>query len=369
MTTRLGRGSLARRIGAWVGLSTAVALLLFAVVSFVAVAWQEAGDADAPPGSAAEVEGSPADVLHEVLTAMLFAAPVGLGLAISGAAWVTRRALEPVDDVIMAAENITAQHLDRRLPVPPGDDELAQLVVALNRLFDRLEQGHAALARFADDVSHELRTPLSVVASELEIALRRPRTPEQWEATGRTALDEINRLAQLVGAMLRLARADAAPLAGVEPVDLTALVDTVVAARPPLRNVDATVVVAPSAEPAWVDGDADALSVALSNLLDNALRYATPTGEVRISIEQRPGELRAHVDDTGPGVPAGQREAIFAPYARGSGTHSDGAGLGLAITKRIAEQHGGHLEVGDAPGGGARFTLVLPVQSKPGERQ
>lgn len=361
----MARGSLARRIGAWVGLSTAAALLVFAVVSFVAVAWQEAGDNNPPGSAAAEAEGSPEDVLHEVLTAMIFAAPVGLGLAAGGAAWVTKRALSPVDDVIAAADGITAQKLDRRLPVPPGDDELAQLVTALNHLFDRLEQGHTALARFADDASHELRTPLTVVASELEIALRRPRTPEQWEATGRTALDEVERLGQLVGAMLRLARADAAPLVGVEPVDLTALVDTTVAARRPAGDAGPAVVVAPGADATWVDGDAEALSVALSNLLDNALRYATAAGRVEISIEQKPDEVCAHVDDTGPGVPAEQREAILAPYSRGSGAHSDGAGLGLAITKRIAEQHGGRLRVGDAPGGGARFTLALPARSEP----
>ena len=358
---RRGRGSLAHRIGAWVGLATAAALLVFAVVAFVAVAWQESGDDTSQVGAAAEDEGSPADVLQEVLFAMAFAAPVGLGLAVGGALWVTRRALDPVDEVITAAEGITAAHLDRRLPVPPGDDELAQLVTALNQLFDRVESGHAALARFADDASHELRTPLSVVASELEVALRRPRSPEDWETTARTALDEIKRLGQLVGAMLRLARTDAAPLVGVEPVDLIALADTVVAARPRLRDASAAVTVEYDAEPAWVNGDAEALEVALSNLLDNALRYATPTGHVTLSVERTTEEVHVHVDDTGPGVLASEREAIFTPYTRGSGARSDGAGLGLAIAKRIAEQHAGRLVVADAPGGGARFTLVLPT--------
>lgn len=346
-------------------MSTAVALLVFAVVSFIAVAWQESGD-DTPAGSAtAETEGSPEDVLHEVLTAMIFAAPVGLGLAVGGAAWVTKRALSPVDDVIATAEGITAQHLDRRLPVPPGDDELAKLVTALNQLFDRLEQGNAALARFADDVSHELRTPLSVVTSELEVALRRPRSPEQWETTARTALDETQRLGELVGAMLRLARADAAPLANVQPVDLASLVDAVVAARRPAEGPAVTVT--PADAPAWVRGDTEALSVAVSNLLDNALRYATRDGRVQLTIERQGDEVRMHVDDNGPGVPGAEREAILAPYTRGSDALGDGAGLGLAITRRIAEQHAGRLEIADAPGVGARFTLVLPVGSAPGD--
>lgn len=365
MATRLGRGSLAHRIGAWVGLSTAAALVAVVAVTFLAVAWQESGDT--PTTRRATTEGSPTDVLGEVLIAMIFAAPIGLGLAVGGSLWATRRALEPVDEVIRAADGMTAEHLDRRLPAPRGNDELARLVTALNQLFDRLEQGHAALARFADDVSHELRTPLSVVTSELEVALRRPRTPEQWEATARTALDESRRLGELVGAMLRLARADAAPLASVQPVDLVSLLDTVVAARRPAEDAGPAVVIAPGDGPAWIHGDAEALSVALTNLLNNALCYATPDGRVTLSIEHHEKEVRMHVDDTGPGVPGTEREVILAPYARGSGARGDGAGLGLAITRRIAEQHAGRLEVADAPGAGARFTLVLPAGSAPGD--
>lgn len=325
-------------------MSTAAALLVFSVVAFFVVEWQEAGDANETP--AEEAAETTSDVLVEVLLAMAFAAPAGLVLAAGGAIWVTRRALKPVDDVIAAARDMSTAHLDRRLPTLPGNDELARLVATLNQLFDRLERGHADLERFADDASHELRTPLSVVASELEIALRRPRTVEEWEATARTSLDEVRRLADLVGAMLRLARADASALV-MKRVDVTSLVDSLTST--------------PSNEaPAWIEADADALCIALSNLLDNAARHAGPEGKVTVSVEQSADEVRVHVDDTGPGVPASRREAIFAPYARDRGPHHDGAGLGLAIARRIAEQHGGNLSAGDAPSGGARFTVSLP---------
>ncbi len=363
------RASLARRIGIWVGLSTAAALLVFAVVAFFAVAWQEReGD---EPGAArtgeAESESNAGEVLDEVLLAMAVAAPVGLALAVGGAVWITRRALRPVDDVIAAAGDMTAAHLDRRLPVPPGDDELGRLVTTLNRLFARLEQGHAALGRFADEASHELRTPLAVVASELEVALRRPRTAEAWEETARTTLDEVRRLAGLVGAMLRLARADAAPAGPVAPVDMRTLVETLVQRRAATTAREGgPVLVAPAgAMAAWVQGDAEALSVALSNLLDNAVRYATAAGRVTTSIERGDQGVRVHIDDTGPGVPPSEREAIFVRYARGIGARDDGAGLGLAIARRIAEQYGGSLVAGDAPGGGARFTLALPTAEEP----
>lgn len=336
----------------WVGVSTASALVVFAVFAFLVVAWQEKDDA-APsgPDTIGEQENSTGDVLGEVLLAMAFAAPVGLGLAIGGAVWFTRRALKPVDDVIASARGMTVAHLDRRLPAPPGNDELALLVSTLNQVFELLQRRQADLARFADDASHELRTPLSVVASELEVALRRPRSVAEWETTARTSLDEVRRLAQLVNAMLRLARADAASQIA-ERFDVTQLLISLIAGRP---------VTLAAAGPVWVEGDPEALSVALSNLLDNALRYA-PRGEgVMVSVEHGTSDVRIHVDDAGPGVAPSRREAIFAPYAQGAGSGHDGAGLGLAIARRIAERHGGTVVAGDAPLGGARFTLSLPA--------
>ncbi len=345
-------------MGVWVGASTAVALAVFAISAFFAVLYMESDEpSESPAEEAAETTG---DVLKEVLLAMAVAAPVGLGLAVGGAVWISRRALKPVDDVIAAARGMTVAHLDRRLPAPPGDDELARLVLTLNQLFERLERGQADLARFADDASHELRTPLSVVASELEIALRRPRTVAEWEATARTSLDEVQRLGRLVAAMLRLARADASSLS-LERLDVTALIEAASE-----REGDAVVVTRVGAEPVWIDGDGEALSVALSNLLDNAVRYAPPGGRVTIGVERRAGEVLIHVDDTGPGVPPSARDAIFAPYARGAGAPGDGAGLGLAIARRIAEQHHGSLCAGDAPDGGARFTLGLPAAAEAG---
>lgn len=340
---------------------------MFAVCAFFVVVWQESDDDAGPPAAAArarEEENTPSDVLHEVLLAMAFAAPLGLGLAVGGAAWITSRALRPLDDVIGAARTMTVADLGRRLPVPPGDDELARLVATLNQLFARLEHGRADLERFADDASHELRTPLSVVASELEIALRRPRSAGEWETTARTSLEEVRRLARLVHAMLRLARAE--PLHSVEPIELARLVDRAIASRAVLPEASQPPVVErrPAAA-SWVDGDAEALAVAVSNLLDNAVRHAAAGGRVVISLERKNGHILVHFDDSGPGVPPSRRDAIFAPYARGDGAHRDGAGLGLAIARRIAERHDGTLTASDAPGGGARFTLSLPGSGGP----
>src|SRR6185295_18417716 len=101
-------------------------------------------------------------------------------LSTAGALWLSRRALAPVDRVIAAAREITVENLDRRIDVPARDDELRTLVLTLNDLLDRIERGHRALAMFAADASHELRTPIAAICSELEVALRRPRSADDW---------------------------------------------------------------------------------------------------------------------------------------------------------------------------------------------
>jgi signal transduction histidine kinase len=147
------------------------------------------------------------DTLNQILTTMLLVAPAAAALATIASLYVTRRVMRPIDDVVRAAAEMSAEDLNRRLPVPAHDDELARLVHALNDLFARLERGYAAQASFASDASHELRTPLSVVLAELEVALRRPRSSAEWEATANAVLLEVRRAIRL---------ADGRSLAGLQ---------------------------------------------------------------------------------------------------------------------------------------------------------
>jgi len=357
--------SLRGRLALWIGLSTAASLLVFAVVAYLASRAVETEQGEA--GAEAE---SPAVSREEVMIAMAFAAPVGLILATAGALWLTRRALAPVDRVIEAAGSIGADRLDRRLPVPARDDELRDLVVALNGLLDRLEGGYAALDTFAADASHELRTPLAVIGSELEVALRRPRSAAEWETSARTSLDELRRLGRLVDALLRLARAGTGRPVADQSVDLVAVVAQVVAAQ---RGAAAAAEIALddtlAAGPAVISGDADAIDCAVGNLLGNAIRYTPRGGRVSVALAVAGGRASVEVADTGPGLDAGEVDSVFEPFTRGHqgraadqrGDGPPGLGLGLTLARRIAERHGGRLTAGAGDGGGARFVLELPL--------
>jgi two-component system OmpR family sensor kinase len=236
-------------------------------------------------------------------------------------------------------------------------------VIALNDLLDRIERGHRALAMFTADASHELRTPIAAVASELEVALRRPRTPDEWAQSARTALAELRRLGRVVDSLLRFARADA-PDAASGQVELAGLVDDVAAMHASAAREAGVELTARCDTDVHISGDADMLSTAISNLVVNAIRYTPRGGAITASIELADGAAVVHVDDTGRGLAPEELDAIFRPFARGTQARSSdaaGIGLGLPIARKIAERHGGAIAARNRPTGGARFSIRLPL--------
>ena len=235
------------------------------------------------------------------------------------------------------------------------NDEVAALVSALNALLGRLESGFAAQARFAADASHELRTPLAVIAGQLEVALRRPRSEAEWTETATTVLDEVRRLIRLGEALLRLRRAEVQLLGTTAATELVSLVE----AGASRSGGDGGVTISVGSLPAVsVRGDADELGAALGNVVANAVRATPRGGTVRLRAEEDGDWIRLHVEDEGPGLAAGDAERIFAPFVRGEG--SDGFGLGLTIARGVALAVGGELAVA-ASDRGAHFVFTLPI--------
>jgi signal transduction histidine kinase len=361
-----GKASLHAGVATWMVVSTLFTLVTFAG-AFYAALRVEAATVDVP--SAAEGD-DPRETSEQMLVALLITAPLALSVAIGGAVVLSRRALAPLDTVIRAARSVTASRLDRRLPLPRRRDELYVLIEEFNQLFARLEDGFGALSRYAADASHELRTPLAVVANELDIALRRPRTVAEWEAAAQKSLGETRRLARLVDSLLALARADG-PLGRLHRFDLREQVDQVVSSvteQAAANGIELRPAADGGDEPAWIEGDSDALSTAVRNVVDNAIRYTPAGGRVRVGVEGGRDDVTVTVEDTGPGVPADERDVIFSPLSRGlaqgarraAERNPDGHGLGLAIARRIVERHGGSLHVEDAPEAGARFVMRTP---------
>jgi two-component system, OmpR family, sensor histidine kinase MprB len=272
------------------------------------------------------------------------------------AAWLiglalTRAALRPVARLSAVAGHIAGTgDLSTRLAVR-GDDEVARFAANFNVMLDELERSLQARRQIVADASHELRTPITVLRTNIELLEERDGLPPDERARLRaTVAGQLDRLSGLIGDIITLARAGETAGSRVE-LRLDELVEDA-AERVAAAGIDV------DAEPCEVVGDAERLHRAITNLLDNAVKWSPPGAAVEVRV--RRGEVT--VRDHGPGIAPDQLPKVFdrfyrAPEAR----RLPGSGLGLAIVRQVAEHHGGSVEVAAAPGGGALFTLRLPV--------
>ncbi|WP_320671585.1 sensor histidine kinase [Patulibacter defluvii] len=299
---------------------------------------------------------------------------LGLGLVTAATAALlgrgaARRILRPVTDLAEAAAHVEAtEDLGRRLPVR-DDDEVGELTRRFNGMLARLQGSRRALDRSIDeqrnlvaDASHELRTPVTSLRTNAEVLLEDDGTigDEERRRILADVRDQAEDLGLLVSDLIELARGDAPAREADEPVALDDLVAEMVArARRDHRGVQFAL----EPEPLVVSGRPDRLARALSNLLDNAARYAADDGhavEVRI-VAGPDATAEVRVVDHGAGVPEADRERIFDRFRRGDDTRDrPGSGLGLAIVRQVAATHGGRIWVEETPGGGATFVLALP---------
>ncbi|MFG2823174.1 ATP-binding protein [Kitasatospora sp. NPDC048365] len=270
---------------------------------------------------------------------------------------VAGRALQPVEAIRAEFAEITEHDLHRRVPVPHTDDEVARLAATVNATLDRLEDAGTRQRRFIADASHELRSPITVLRTQLEVALAHPGSAP-WPELVREALEDTVRLQDLAADLLLLARLDAAEPVATEPLDLARLCEDTLAVRGPER-----VPVAADLTPGTtVRGNRTRLARLLTNLLDNAQRYADRRIEVRVRAVGCTAVLE--VRDDGPGIPAEDRERVFERFTRLDDARSrelGGAGLGLAIARDLATHHGGTLAAEPPGAPGARFVLRLPL--------
>ena len=279
-----------------------------------------------------------------------------------------RSALGPLRHVAAVAQRIASGDRRQRLLPRRRDTELGQMAASFDAMVDSLEEAvaqatdsEAAMRRFLADASHELRTPVAALQATAETLLReQPARPRRDQLEAELARGT-QRLGRLVDDLLNLARLQANEPLRTEAVDLTRVSETLVTetrARTPAHIS----VVHPG--PVVVIGDPDALTRALSNLLDNAVRAGGDDGRILVELQRSPTHVRAAVSDSGPGVPAAERERIFEGFVRLNGSSNAGTGLGLAIVRAIARQHHGSVTCDECETG-AHFTLELPAATDP----
>lgn len=284
-----------------------------------------------------------------------------LATALLGA-WAARSGLRPLRRMSAVARGVSAQSLNARLPEDDMPPELAEMAHHFNAMLGRLDDSFQRLSAFSADIAHELRTPLSNLLTHTQVTLTRPRPIEDYREALHSNLEEVQWMAQLVNDMMYLAKADHGLLMPKrEQLELAEEADVLLEFFAPLAE-DAQVTLSREGTARLV-GDRSMLRRALSNLLDNALRFTPAKGEVRVRIVERPEGLSLTVENSGDGIDGVLLPRLFDRFYRADPARQEGssehAGLGLAITQSIVRAHGGQIRCESADGW-TRFVIELP---------
>jgi heavy metal sensor kinase len=292
-------------------------------------------------------------------------APVTLLLILAGGLWLSRRIFQPVKELTLAAERISAERTGQRLPLPETRDEIYQLTAVLNAMVDRIQRSYAQARRFSADASHELKTPLTIIRGELEVALSAANTPPAIEKLMINLQEETGRLIHIVEGLLLLSQADAGKLQlQLRPLDFTAMLhelieDVEILASPKNIRVQADLSTA-----AAVNGEPQFLRQVLLNLFDNAIKYNVPNGEIHTALEVRENRVIFTISNSGAQIPRVERERVFDRFHRADSARDrsrGGQGLGLSICREIARAHHGEITLVPTHTGWTMFQLSLPA--------
>ena len=312
------------------------------------------------------------EMMEEAATVFAWLIPVAILLASGGGYFLARKSLAPVVAMSTQAGRIGAENLHERLAVQNEKDELGHLARSFNRLLDRLGESFDRQRRFMSDASHELRTPVAILRGESEVALSQPaRSPEEYRESLDVMHHEAERLTRIVEDLFTLTRADAGQYP-LKPSDfyLDELVAECVHSARTLAQAKKISLTFDGAPESPIHADESLVRRMLMNLLDNAIKYTPDFGRVTVYCQRNGKEYNVNIADTGCGIPAELRPRIFERFFRADKARSHarndggGAGLGLAISRWIAEAHHGRLELTRSDSTGSTFSAYLPAGSQ-----
>jgi signal transduction histidine kinase len=297
-----------------------------------------------------------------LVLALLAGLPLALAFAWFGGRRLAAVAVAPVEEMTAAAERVTAERLDQRVPVPAVADEIQRHARVLNATLDRLERSYQQALRFSADASHELKTPLTVLRSSIEAVLESPELGENERAAISSLLEQTHRLTNITSSLLLLARADAGRLTlDLAEHDIAALTeacaeDARIVAEPSRVRVECSL---PDTAPARVDPLRFAQIA--SNLLDNAVKYNCAGGQVRVALADDGKAWRLSIANTGTGIPLEDRRRLFERFFRVEhSAEQSGHGLGLGLARELARAHGGDITLVRSEDGWTEFAVTLP---------
>jgi heavy metal sensor kinase len=305
------------------------------------------------------------DLLDSLYLIFLILIPIALAVSVFGGFALAKKSLQPVEDITTRARRITAENLDQTVPVRSPDDEIGRLAATINDMIGRLHESFARIKQFSADASHELRTPLTIIRGEIELALRKTQSTDEYRLILESTLEEILRMTVIVDNLLLLAKADQGIYqAEFSQVDLASLVDELYEDSEVLAEPKHISVTLKEKSPITIVGDRLRLRQLFLNLIDNAIKYTPEGGAVILSVVRHDGVAQFRVEDTGIGIAPEELGRIFDRFYRVDKARSrelGGSGLGLSIARWIAELHRGEIAVTSEPQKGSTFTVSLPI--------
>jgi len=313
------------------------------------------------PGGGTLVMGRSLYEIHALQQSVIRAVAIGIGptiiVALIAGIILSLRATRRLSAIHLAIDRVIEGNLRERLPAHRIPDGIDEVVRSVNRMLDEITRLMNQLKQVGDNIAHDLRTPLTVAHIRLQRALGEPE--DQLRATTRQIVDDLNRALMTVTALLRISEIESGLQRGAfAPIDLATLCRDVFDFYEPLAEAKSITMTLRAQNNVPLVGDADLLHEALTNLLDNAIKFTPHGGTVHMAVENAAEGPRVEIRDSGPGVLTDERDKIFKRFFRSAATnHLPGNGLGLSMAATIAEMHGLSLRLGESKGG-ACFEIV-----------
>ncbi|MCX5818279.1 MAG: ATP-binding protein [Proteobacteria bacterium] len=304
------------------------------------------------------------ETMKKLLIIMIISIPTSISVTIICGYFLAKKALKPVDQIRRAAVKISSRNLDERIDVGGRRDELSRLAQTFNEMISRLKDSFQRINQFSIDVSHELKTPLTILKGETEVALRKDRDNENYKSILSSNLEEIDRMSKIIDDLLLLSKADLKEMKlNVEDVALRDLIADVCVDMKIFADNKGIGLDVKELEDVKLKGDELKLRRMLWNIVENGIKYTQKGGKIEIMSYISNDFICIDVKDNGMGILENDIKYIFDRFYRGdkSRKRESGSGLGLSISKWIAEAHQGIIEVKSKPLEGSLFTIKLPV--------
>jgi len=304
------------------------------------------------------------ETMRKLLIIMVIGIPTSLTVIVIVGYFMAKKSLKPVDQITKAAVKISSSNLDERIDIKGRKDELSRLADTFNAMIGRLKDSFQRINQFSIDVSHELKTPLTILKGETEVALRKERSNEEYRQLLQSNLEEIDRMAQIIDDLLLLSKADRKDVKlNIENISLRDLIADVCMKMKIFADKKEITLIVDELADVRLSGDELKLRRMLWNIIENGIKYTPKDGVVTVSSYTNNGCVCIDVRDNGIGISADDVKYIFDRFYRAdrSRKRESGSGLGLSISKWIAEAHKGAIEVTSQPAQGSQFLIKLPV--------